>query len=95
MDASKEIWPINEGCNGKGLGIFKLKWQMLRGIVKFFYTKVDGSTRMAWGTLKADLLPQQAEESKQKKLNDTVFCYWDTDKQAFRCFKIINYLKQA
>lgn len=79
----------------KAWGIFKLKGQMLRGIVKFFYTKVDGSTRMAWGTLKADLLPQQAEEGKQKKTNDTVFSYWDTDKQAFRCFKVVNFLNMA
>lgn len=79
----------------KAWAILKLKRQMLGGIVKFFYTKVDGSTRMAWGTLKADLLPQQAEESKHKKANDTVFSYWDTDKQAFRCFKVVNFLNIA
>ena len=79
----------------KAWGILKLKAQMLRGIVKFFYTKVDGSTRMAWGTLKADLLPQQAEESKQRKVNNTLFTYYDTDKQAFRSFKIANFLNIA
>lgn len=79
----------------KAWGIFKLKGQMLRGIVKFFYTKIDGTTRMAWGTLKADLLPQQEEGCRQKKVNDTTFCYYDTDKQAFRSFKMINYIQQA
>ena len=79
----------------KAWGILKLKKQMLKGIVQFFYTKVDGSTRMAWGTLKADLLPKQAEDSKQKKSNDTVFSYWDTDKQAFRSFKMINFINIA
>lgn len=79
----------------KAWGVFKLKGQMLRGIVKFFYTKVDGSNRMAWGTLKADLLPQQPEENRQRKVNDTLFTYWDTDKQAFRSFKIVNFLNIA
>lgn len=79
----------------KAWGILKLKKQMLEGIVQFFYTKVDGSTRMAWGTLKADLLPQQSIESKQRKQNNTVFSYWDTDKQAFRCFKMVNFLNIA
>lgn len=79
----------------KAWGILKLKKQMLKGIVKFFYTKVDGSTRMAWGTLKADLLPQREGESKQRKSNASVFCYYDTDKQEYRCFKLANYLNIA
>ncbi len=79
----------------KAWGIFKLKGQMLRGIVKFFYTKVDGSTRMAWGTLKADLLPQRETEGKQRKANASVLCYYDTDKQEFRSFKLVNFMNIA
>lgn len=79
----------------KAWAILKLKKQMLKGIVKFFYTKVDGSTRMAWGTLKADLLPEQEEGRQQRKSNNSVLCYYDTDKQAFRCFKLVNLIGVA
>ena len=76
----------------KAWGILKLKRQMLGGIVKFFYTKVDGSTRMAWGTLKADLMPQREVESKTRKQNSSVFTYFDSDRQEFRCFKLVNFM---
>lgn len=79
----------------KAWGILKLKKQMLRGIVQFFYTKVDGSTRMAWGTLKADLMPQRENEGKTRKQNNSVLCYFDTDKQEFRSFKLVNFLNIA
>ena len=36
---------------------FKLKREMVKGIVKFYYQKVDGSLREAFGTLKSNLMP--------------------------------------
>lgn len=79
----------------KAWGIFKLKKQMLRGVVKFMYTKLDGTIRMAWGTLKSDIMPAQNNDRQYKKGNNSVFCYYDTDKQAFRCFKMVNFLNIA
>ena len=77
-DALKKAWQV-----------FKLKAQMMKGIVRFYFRKVDGSIREAYGTLRADLMPEVKGEDNRRK-NDTVQTYFDTEKQEFRCFKIVN-----
>lgn len=77
-DALKKAWQV-----------FKLKAQMTRGIVKFYFRKVDGTIREAYGTLRADLMPQIKGEDNRRK-NDTVQTYFDTERQEFRCFKLAN-----
>lgn len=72
--------------------VYKLKVAMRSGIVKFLYTKLDGTVRTAWGTLKEDLIPQTNGTDNRKK-NDTVQVYYDTEKCAYRCFKIANFVK--
>ena len=62
---------------------------MKKGIVKFYFQKVDGTIREAWGTLKAELLPESTAESNRKQ-NDTVQAYYDTEVGEFRCFKKLN-----
>lgn len=75
----------------KAWQVFKLKKQMLKGIVKFYYKKVDGSIREAYGTLKSELMP--AIEGNDRRLkNPTVQVYFDTERQEFRCFKVANVL---
>ena len=69
---------------------YKLRQKMLAGIVKFYYRKVDGSIREAYGSLKADLLPETMGTGR--KSNDTVQTYFDTEKGEFRCFKKANLL---
>lgn len=66
----------------------KLKAEMKKRIVKFYFQKVDGSIREAYGTLKDELLPRH-EESGRKK-NDTIQTYFDTEKGEWRCFKKAN-----
>ena len=66
---------------------FKLIAAMAKGIVKFYYTKVDGSRREAFGTLKASLLPSVAGERRH---NDTLQVYYDTERQGWRSFKRAN-----
>jgi len=68
---------------------FKLKMNMNKGIVKFYYQKVDGSTREAYGTLLEKIIPVAAGENHRKK-NNTVQVYFDTEKQEWRCFKKLN-----
>lgn len=75
-------------------GLLKLKKAMKNGIVKFLYSKLDGSIRTAWGTLKADLIPQTNGTDNRKK-NESVFVYYDNEKAAFRCFKIANFIRMA
>lgn len=66
----------------------KLKVAMKQRIVKFYFQKVDGSMREAYGTLKENLIP--ATSGDNRKRNDTVQVYFDTEKQEYRCFKKAN-----
>lgn len=66
----------------------KLINQMQKRIVKFYFQKVDGSIREAYGTLREDLLPVSGESSRKR--NDTVQTYFDTEKSEWRSFKKAN-----
>lgn len=66
----------------------KLKVAMKQRIVKFYFQKVDGSIREAYGTLKENLIP--ATNGDNRKRNDTVQVFFDTEKQEWRCFKKAN-----
>lgn len=70
----------------------KLKAQMKDRIVKFYFQKVDGSIREAYGTLKESLLPPTNGTDSRKK-SDTVQVYFDTEKSEYRCFKVANLIK--
>lgn len=72
----------------------KLKSQMKSKIVKFYFQKVDGSVREAYGTLNEKLMPTITGTDNRKK-NDTVQTYFDTERQEFRCYKKANLLKIA
>lgn len=72
---------------------FKLKMKMRRGIVKFYYQKISGEIREAYGTLRADLMPQT--KGADRKSNPTVQVYYDSERDGYRCFKIANLVKIA
>lgn len=78
-EALKQAWQV-----------FKLKKQMFKGIVKFYYQKVDGSIREAYGTLKSELMPAIDTSNDRRLKNPTVQVYFDTERQEFRCFKVAN-----
>ena len=46
----------------------KLKAMMQKRIVKFYFQKVDGSLREAYGTLKSELIPATAGEGRKKDI---------------------------
>lgn len=81
-EALKAAW-----CN------FKLKAAMKERIVKFYFQKVDGSLREAYGTLKESLLPPTLGTGR--KANDTLQTYFDTEKNEYRCFKKANLVRMA
>jgi hypothetical protein len=66
----------------------KLKIAMKLRIVKFYFQKVDGTIREAYGTLKESIVPPTGNDSRRK--NDAVQVYFDTEKQEWRCFKKAN-----
>lgn len=70
----------------------KLKARMKDGIVRFYFQKVDGSIREAFGTLKENLLPP-VKGTESRKRNDTVQVYFDTEKSEYRCFKMANLVR--
>lgn len=71
----------------------KLKAQMKSKIVKFYFQKVDGSVREAFGTLNEKMMPETKGDNRKK--NDTVQTYFDTEIGEFRCYKKANLLKIA
>nr|DAO92461.1 MAG TPA: hypothetical protein [Caudoviricetes sp.] len=75
-------------CLKKAWANFKLKKEMQTKIVRFYFQKVNGEIREAWGTLNPDLMPKT--EQNQRKQNDTVQVYFDTEVNEFRCFKKFN-----
>ena len=68
----------------------KLRAAMRKGIVKFYYQKVDGTLREAYGTLMSERIPATKGE---KKTNDICQVYFDTEKDEWRCFKKANLVK--
>ena len=69
----------------------KLKAAMKSRIVKFYFQKVDGSVREAFGTLAEKYIPATVGEDNRRK-NDTVQVYFDTEKGEWRCYKKANLL---
>lgn len=67
---------------------FKLRAQMQTGVVEFWFTKTDGTQRQAFGTLRSDLIGEV--KGGERKHYEHLQTYWDTEKQDFRCFKLIN-----
>ncbi|WP_195252051.1 SH3 beta-barrel fold-containing protein [Hoylesella timonensis] len=71
----------------------KLRAELSNRIVKFYFQKVDGTLREAYGTLKTDLIPET--KGDERKRNDTVQVYFDTEKSEYRCFKKANLIRIA
>ena len=57
---------------------YKLRVAMSSRIVKFYFQKVDGSTREAWGTLASNIVPET--KGTDRKPNETIQTYYDTEK---------------
>lgn len=62
------------------------------GIVKFWYTKIDGSRREAIGTRNPEIISAlggqpKGEREDRKEQNPLIFCYYDFGKAAWRCFR--------
>lgn len=71
----------------------KLKVAMKSKIVKFYFKKVDNSLREAYGTLSDKIVPET--KGSDRKPNDTIQTYFDTERQEWRCFKKANLVSIA
>ncbi len=74
------------------LGKHQAKGSVEQAHREFYFQKVDGSLREAYGTLMSDRIP---ETKGEKKTNDTCQVYFDTEKDEWRCFKKANLVKIA
>ena len=72
---------------------YKLRMAMASRIVKFYFQKIDGSIREAFGTLASGIVPETGDNSRRR--NDSVQVYYDTEKADWRCFKRANLIRIA
>lgn len=79
-EAMKQSWKV-----------LKLKEALKKGVVKFYYQKLNGEIRTAWGTLKEGLIPET--KGTERKKNESLITYYDNEKQTFRSFKVANLIK--
>lgn len=75
----------------------QFKHLLHEGKVLFAYTKANGETRKALGTLNSAFLPKRSileEESMKptRKHSADVVVYYDLEKRAFRSFKACNFI---
>ena len=68
-EAMKQSWKV-----------LKLKEALKKGVVKFYYQKLNGEIRTAWGTLKESLIPKT--KGAERKKNESLITYYDNEKQA-------------
>jgi len=81
-------------CLKRAWAILKLKTMMKYQTVQFYYQKVNGEIRQAFGTMRVEIITDKIKNNIRKK-NDDLLTYWDTEKQSFRSFKKFNLIKIA
>ena len=83
-DALKKAWQL-----------YRLAKLMRQGVVKFYFDKVDGSARVAYCTLCNLPAGITSRKGSKKAPNYGTMCYWDTKKNAFRSFRVENFIAIA
>lgn len=83
-ERTQNAWSI---CLLKAWELYRLAKRMRKGVVKFVFRKIDGTTRYAFGTLQH--LPA-GSTSRGKKPTFKTFAYYDIEKQDMRCFRVEN-----
>ncbi|MCD7923679.1 MAG: SH3 beta-barrel fold-containing protein [Bacteroides sp.] len=63
--------------------------------VQFFYQKVNGEVRQAFGTMRDEVIADKIKGNDTRKKNEDLLTYWDTEKESFRSFKKFNLIKIA
>lgn len=77
----------------KGLELETLKKRMMRGeVVRFAYTKVDKSIRIAVGTLQEHAVKANVEGTGIPKRFYGMFAYLDLEKMQWRGFRETNFI---
>lgn len=69
----------------------KLVAKMQKEVIKFYFKKLDGTIREAWGTLQQVMLPPVKGTGRQTPQD--LQLYYDTLKESYRCFKKAQLLR--
>ena len=77
--------------------LVRLKELMRQEVVRFSYYKNDDTLRIAYGTLRTDLIPEdkRPKDSNNANLCFSRFTYFDLERNEWRSFKINNLLKRG
>lgn len=81
-------------CLKRAWVILRLKLKMQTKIVQFYYQKMNGEIRQAFGTLQDDIVNEHMKGTGRKP-NENLFTYFDCEKQEFRSFKKFNIIRIA
>lgn len=81
-------------CLKKSWLLLKLKLAMKKRTVQFFYQKVSGEVRQAFGTLRDEVIADNVKGTGRKP-NENLFTYFDCEKNEFRSFKKFNLIKMV
>ena len=75
----------------------KLRLALALRIVKFYFQKIDGTIREAYGTLNLRRIPAATTTGggAARRQNDTVQNYFDTEKREWRCFRKAGLIRIA
>lgn len=79
-------------CLKKAWKLYQLVKLMRNGIVKFVFEKIDGSARIAYGTLRNVPAGSSARTNKSGVPNYKTLCFFDVSKSQFRSFKVENFI---
>ena len=90
--STKQPWRV---CMIKAWQLYKLANKMRHGDVTFYYYKADGSIRKAIGTLANLPSGISINGKRMTKPSYKTMSYFDTEKNAFRCFKVENLIAVA
>ena len=81
-------------CLKRAWVILRLKLKMQTKIAQFYYQKMNGEIRQAFGTLQDDIVNEHVKGTGRKP-NENLFTYFDCEKQEFRSFKKFNIIRIA
>lgn len=85
--ATAQSWRL---CMIKAWQLYRLAKSMRERDVAFYYLKSDGTIRKALGTLRGVPAGATLGSKKLTKPSYKTMSYFDTEKGAFRCFKVEN-----
>ena len=78
-------------CEEQAKQIAECVREMCDREVEFFYLKKDGTTRQAFGTLQQEVVIAHVTADSMREPKPDLVTYFDTEAQAWRSFKKVNF----